>query len=120
MRLHELEEGKPYIGDDGGEYRIEADVLFKFVQENDFVSRWNEIKAVSMLTQNFTPNKEPVIQWYSVLAKRKCDTRPIQYNGCHKSEDDFLYATANKASYFDWIKLIPVCKTQGNKLVEEL
>lgn len=112
MRLHELEENKIYIGEDGREYSHDGIHLID-VKCLEYVSFY------ATLTQNFSPKKdEPIVQWYDVLALRKLDSRPTKYHGPYKSEEDFLN-TIFANDDFDWIKLTPLCKTQGNKLVEE-
>lgn len=115
MKLHELEENKTYIGEDGLEYKILDSHLCYLDGIGALV-----VTRLSTLTQGFTPNKdEPIVQWYDVLALRKLDSRPTKYHGPYKSEDDFLNTIGFANDNFDWIKLIPMCKTQGNKLVEE-
>ena len=68
MRLHELEENKVYIGEDGNEYRVEYDTLLKFIVEYDGAACWRIVKSLKALTQNFTPKKdELIVQWYMIF-----------------------------------------------------
>ena len=57
MKLHELEENKIYVGDDGKEYQVEADALFLHIVESTGLAYWHVVKSISALTQNFTPKK---------------------------------------------------------------
>lgn len=76
-------------------------------------------KEPSLFLVEKAKKEEPVIQWYSVLAKHKSQERPKRYSGTYKGEDDFLNTIGFANDNFDWIKLTPMCKTQGNKLAEE-
>ena len=76
-------------------------------------------KEPSLFLVEKAKKEEPIVQWYDVLTLRKLDSRPTKYHGPYRSEDDFLNTIGFANDNFDWIKLTPVCKTQGNKLVEE-
>ena len=76
-------------------------------------------KEPSLFLVEKAKKEEPIVQWFSVLAKHKNYDRPKQYTGTYKNEDDFLNTVGFANDNFDWIKLAPMCKTQGNKLVEE-
>ena len=52
MKLHELVQGKSYIGEDGDEYEILDDSLCRIVLGGKYV-----VTRMSALTQNFTPKK---------------------------------------------------------------
>ena len=81
MRLHELKEGKIYIGEDGREYKILDNHLCYLDGISVIV-----VARLSALTQNFTPKKEePIVQWYSVLAVRKGTDSPICTHTCTKA-----------------------------------
>lgn len=52
MRLHELEENKIYIGEDGEEYKFFDNSLCRIVLGGKYV-----VTKMNVLTQNFTPKK---------------------------------------------------------------
>ena len=52
MRLHELKEGKVYIGEDGREYKILCNGLWHLCNNERHV-----VTRLSTLTQNFSPKK---------------------------------------------------------------
>ena len=52
MKLHELEENKKYIGEDGREYKILCNSLWHLCNNERHV-----VTRLSSLTQNFTPKK---------------------------------------------------------------
>ena len=52
MKLHELKEGKIYIGEDGREYKILCNSLWHLCNNERHV-----VTRLSSLTQNFTPKK---------------------------------------------------------------
>ena len=64
MRLHELEEGKIYIGEDGREYEILDNSLCQ-VGGHGYV-----VTTLNTLTQNFTPKKVKrtieVVVWLNI------------------------------------------------------
>ena len=76
-------------------------------------------KEPSLFLVEKAKKEEPIIQWYSVLAMRKSESNPNVYMFLYKDGADFLNTMGLSHDNFDWIKLTPVCKTQGNKLVEE-
>ena len=53
MRLHELEQGKIYIGEDGKSYEVINHIL----HERNVEGIWFFIRDIRTLTQNFTPKK---------------------------------------------------------------
>ncbi len=58
MKLHELEENKIYIGEDGLEYMVSYDSMCKLCSNGRYVAT-----RLSVLTQNFTPKKEePIVR----------------------------------------------------------
>ena len=87
-----------------------------FIKNGKFAA-WHEEPSLFIVEK--AKKEEPVIQWYSALAMIKDDGFPRLFNELYKNEDDFLDIVGAAKDTFDWIKLIPVCKTQGNKLVEE-
>ena len=87
-----------------------------FIKNGKF-SAWH--KEPSLFLVEKAKKEEPVVQWYSVLAKHKSQERPKRYSGTYKGEDDFLNTIGFANDNFDWIKLTPMCETQGNKLAEE-
>ena len=88
----------------------------RFTHDGVYLS-WH--KEPSLFLVEKAKKEEPIVQWYSVLAKPKSQERPRRYSSVYKGEDDFLNTIGLANDNFDWIKLTPVCKTQGNKLVEE-
>ena len=54
MKLHELEEGKVYIGENGEEYTILCGILNYRKCESDF---WSITTLVHRYVQDFTPKK---------------------------------------------------------------
>ena len=90
------------------------DEIFTLDGRNEF---WH--KEPSLVLVEKAKKEEPIVQWYSVLAQIKGNARPTTYYGPYKNEEDFLNVIGFANDNFDWIKLIPMCKTQGNKFVEE-
>ena len=76
-------------------------------------------KEPSLILVEKAKKEEPVIQWYSVLAHIKGSKVPTPYGQPYMCEEDFLSTIGYARDNFHWIKLIPMCKTHGNKLVEE-
>lgn len=58
-------------------------------------------------------------QWYSVAAWRKTEPHPFIPVHLFTGEEAFLSMFSASKEDYHWIKLIPVCKTQGSSLVEE-
>ena len=87
-----------------------------FTDEGRYQS-WH--KEPSLFLVEKAKKDEPIVQWYSVIAMRKSEPYPVIYHGPYKDEEDFLETIRADKDNFHCIKLIPVCKTQGNKFVEE-
>ena len=87
-----------------------------FMHDGVYLS-WH--KEPSLFLVEKAKKDEPIVQWYSVIAMRKSEPYPVIYHGPYKDEEDFLETIRADKDNFHWIKLTPVCKTQGNKLVEE-
>ena len=87
-----------------------------FIKNGKFAA-WHEEPSLFIVEK--AKKGEPVIQWYRVLTMLKGSNRPSPFYGPFKSEGDFLDVVGHAKDSFKWIKLIPVYKTQGDKLVEE-
>lgn len=90
---------------------------YRWFTEDGRRADWH--KEPSLFLVEKAKKEEPIVQWYSVIARPKSQERPKRYSSTYKSEDDFLKTIGFANANFYWIKLTPVCKTQGNKLVEE-
>ncbi len=75
-------------------------------------------KEPSLFLVEKAKKEEPIIQWYSVTVWIKGERAPCIYSYLYSGKEHFLTALGTKEDKFNWIKLTPVCKTQGNKLVE--
>ena len=101
MRLHELKEGKIYIGEDGREYKILDNHLCYLDGISVIV-----VTRLSALTQNFTPKK----------ARRTIEER------CwlNKYQDGVIryHATKELADNFAWADRIACVEMRGTYEIE--
>ena len=114
------------FGVDGVVVQVDGDKPSVRVKFHDDHHRWfNEDgkyqswhKEPSIILVEKAKKEEPIIQWYSVTVWIKGERAPCIYSYLYSGKEHFLTALGTKEDKFNWIKLTPVCKTQGNKLVE--
>ena len=102
MRLHELEEGKIYIGEDGDEYELIDDSLCRIVLGGKYV-----VTRVSMLTQNFTRKK----------VKRTIEV--VRWINIYPGGTECLHKTKEEADKHASVNRIACVKLSGTYEVEE-
>ena len=104
MRLHELEKGKVYIGEDNKEYKVEDRYLLYF---DNGSRRWERAAFVSRHVQNFTPKKvKRVVEvrgWLNKYPVGRCD--------CY-------YATKEEADLSASISRIACVEMKGSYEIE--